>query len=1751
MRGVFVFQLSACWLMGLTVCAALDPASGQLAARYHAILERNPASETAAERLWEIYSASGESEKFLKQLRDFAEQQPMAGLSLAGFLQRSGQGEEAKAALQNISTDTLDAKALIRIGRLWGMLGKPDQAVMAWEKAVAAEPENPALRAEIAQAYMDAGNPAAAIGHWEILANKSTASERLLALENLSLAYEASGDLSQAALNSKMALNSLAPGHWKIQDLTERTIRLHEKAGELESLEAEWANQPGLATRMAVLAKKRGDSKAHAQWLRKALEADPKNVALLRDLAFAELADGNLEAAEGALRKRHFLNPNDEEMVGDLASFLANQGEEAEALTLIDSFFERSPRDESRDSRKIALLKKLNLREGLGKALQEGFALAKDSWPAARELAEHLLQTGSSAEAFQVAETLDQSTRADARRETRLNISRLFYDMQVPGESEKWARKALEAEPWNHETILLLSEILEVRGDILPALELVERAAPASVDKVDLELDQRLFSLLQRRDSEADPALRNIGTKAFLQTLLEKGNTGESADRLIRASRWAAWTGDSASAITSLRSALALRTDSPELLDRLANELEKSGEFQEAALVLQRLDALLPAPATKIRMARMDVARGEAEAAVTLLALAANESPNDANLAREVAIAREAAGQNFEALESWLRAFELSPPSEKQNLSKSVLKSFSRLSLVDRGLEFLAVTAPRLPDDRIRLEFLRDGTAFARENDVLDRWQLLLESQTSPSSVAWKMALSELQPEMPDPESPPVVESVDALELLLQDAEAKGDFGRAVFLAGELAALPKAGPQAQVRYLHFLEMTQTAQKTEESWNTVLRKFPRSPEVQLAAAEFFRRHGNEAREVEGLRAASRLGPLPAQVMLRMAGSPRNDKATAFEDYEALLERIPSDPTPARNPPPFPKRLSKLPGFLSPSEADPQACRLLALREMGQLLENSPTKLERLDNLTEAAPMEKAWAYWGAGEEDRALDLLLAIPDPDDQKSLDKAYVALGLEVMSFERLQKWANAAETLEERWMLISEIMTSMISSGWQPPGGDLKAFLERSPAFVRLRTAETLAASGFLRAAVEVGIPAGMPPSLEAEARFRLAGWKFTLRDPEGAARQLAICLELNGPSGSFENLNFSAIRALWLLEDPDNRDAFEQSALTRIQNQGSPRATHAAKALFFALRGDKEKFCDAIALWFGESSDGTTSPSLLALRAANTLENWNLLARARDICRTALDLNPALSHLSGDIGIERTLENAIIVSLLMESQPATSRYLVNEWAARGAKREELAAAGARAAGTGRIATARILHERVFAMQPMNPTSWLQLLALRALPDGKSNQPVTWYLSASEDMRNQIPGQTVLQLAYALSDEGDIPKALEVLEVVPMSKATPPILQAKDQLLVELGKKEPVNPPSTPAMDEEPEGVTGSTEKILAAKQALEEQWNREWAEGSSAAGELLIRLAIEKNDPSRLRSLIKGFTEAPLIKPSALSSLSKLLMENQKYAGAVQVFERLDEFGIPDHSQALTFAEALWKTGRRADALDIARAFELTSKVDPALRLSLAAFFLSVDRPDAAIFQMDQPDQNFAMVQKSAPLRAAAAALLLARGRVDDAKIQMAIAAQVPGATPPDLVANYYEHLGNNPLKEESKVSLRDSASEGEGQSNPGLFGLSPASNEFALGEKDLLAFRWVVAQRAFDAGLQDVALHWLSIDPRLASSPEAVGLASKAGDASAESLKTYWSLVAESPRSAARAAAKTYFAETSATPAKPRL
>jgi hypothetical protein len=322
-----------------------------------------------------------------------------------------------------------------------------------------------------------------------------------------------------------------------------------------------------------------------------------------------------------------------------------------------------------------------------------------------------------------------------------------------------------------------------------------------------------------------------------------------------------------------------------------------------------------------------------------------------------------------------------------------------------------------------------------------------------------------------------------------------------------------------------------------------------------------------------------------------------------------------------------------------------------------------------------------------------------------------------------------------------------------------------------------------------------------------------------------------------------------------------------------------------------------------------------------------------------------------------------------------------------------------------------------------------------------------------------------------------------------------------------------------------------------------SMEEQWNRDWAAGSIKSGEVLVRLAIERNDPLRLQSLIADLIKHPQAKPKDLAAFGRLLMENQKFAEAVSVFSRLDEFGIPNHSQALSYAEALWKTGRRAEALDIAGAFNQTAKVDPALRLSLAAFYLSVDRPDAAIFQMDQPGQSFLSTQKAAPLRAAAGAILLGRDRLNDAKVQITIAAQVPNATPPDLVADFYDRSG--------KAADAGTGDNDDGPSEAGnLFELSPAANEFALKENDLRAFRWVVAQRSFAHGFPDTGLAWLMIDPELAASREARTLVADSTDASPESLKTYWSLVSESPWLEARLAAKTFFEEAGPNQTKPR-
>jgi hypothetical protein len=651
----------------------------------------------------------------------------------------------------------------------------------------------------------------------------------------------------------------------------------------------------------------------------------------------------------------------------------------------------------------------------------------------------------------------------------------------------------------------------------------------------------------------------------------------------------------------------------------------------------------------------------------------------------------------------------------------------------------------------------------------------------------------------------------------------------------------------------------------------------------------------------------------------------------------------------------------------------------------------------------------------------------------------------------------------------------------------------------------------------ALALGLPQDLPSQTLADAHLRTASWRLATRDPQGAIEDFKKGLDLARPSEDFDSPWIASLRALWLLMEPESRSALETATRERLSTEEHPGARLTAEALFSALRGDSTKFREAVDAWLlhkGWPLDGQGMP---VLKAAAALETWHLSAQARELCRAALRSEAALPSLLGETGVHRALENSLILSLLLESGPARAQFLLNEWVARGAKKEELSSAGAKALGMGRVEIARLIQERAFQMEPTHIASWSQILALRSFEEGRSDVPLTWFLKAPASERSQIPQKTLSQWIFTLLSEGQFDKAHQWLDVLPKEKPPGPLAIARVKLLMETEGKKAAQQAANAIPADSPAGREIATllrepETSPPQSPALSNLIQKH--QSSTILEELHQALANQKD--SELPLIVSRLLTPGTLSPSVRRGAISVLMEHSKHSEALRILEMMDRDGLADHALALAYAECLWKIGRRAEALDIASAYDRIARVDPALRVSLAAFFLSVNRPDAALRQVEACAALPTISEPCAPLRSSIAKLMIDRGRLEDAKIQIALTAQTPGALSPTVLADFYKATTN-------------------------LSAVSPQENEFSLGKNDQRAFVKEMAKRHLDLGNPDMALTWLASAPELAAQDEILKLVSELREASPAALTTYWESLIDSPRHAAREAAKSALAK----------
>jgi tetratricopeptide (TPR) repeat protein len=629
----------------IAALAGLYQTQGE-ADKARALIERAvqdiPGSTDLRFMLAQIYSDDGRLADAEAQYRKIAELQPADPahrLRLAQFYSKTNQLDAAETALRGAVKDfPADRAAKMSLIAFLGARRGRDVAEGELRKMIVAEPANRDLQFALARLYRGAQQyPKAEAIYSGVIAEEHTNPPGLVARNGLAALRleQRDPDAALKLVNEVLAQNT--------RDNDALVIR-------------------------ADIELARNDARDAIADLRTVQRDQPANPTVLQALARAHLANGEPRVAEDVMRQAVELNPGNAELESGLAELLARLGKSDEANTVIAKAVEQLPG---------------NLR-----ALDTQFRIA---------MATSDLHSANSA------------ANAIVAREPKLSVGYLYQG--AVAEKEKRYEDALR----------LYTEAANLRPDALEPFEAVVRV---------LSKTNRLPEALKRLDAAAQKNPKDALPLDLKGELLAANNRLPEAkeafsEAIARAPTWwPAYRGlakaqllgkeDLASVIAGLRRAKAVVSPSERLSETLANLLVRAGkpdeaiaEYEETLRKYPKSDMAANNLAMLLVTYRTDAAsldrardltlhfaestslsyqdtygwvlykRGEAAAAVPVLARIVEESPDTAVARYHLGMAQVLAGNSADARDNLTRAVKSGQSFPGLSDAKSTLQELS------------------------------------------------------------------------------------------------------------------------------------------------------------------------------------------------------------------------------------------------------------------------------------------------------------------------------------------------------------------------------------------------------------------------------------------------------------------------------------------------------------------------------------------------------------------------------------------------------------------------------------------------------------------------------------------------------------------------------------------------------------------------------------------------------------------------------------------------------------------------------------------------------------------------------------------------------------------------------------------------------------------------------------------------------------------------------------------------------------------
>lgn len=1260
---------------------------------------------------------------------------------LAAILEQEGELRSAADVIERAIAAHESQGLLVRLGELLQRAGEPGRSREAWERAVALAPGDLALRKRLAAASAQAGDWEAAVSHLRVIAESGSPAERFAAWGEISLRFEEAGKLNDAIAAQEALLALMGPEHWQLESARGRLLNLYEENHSLDSLEQKWREEaearprdPLPALRMAEFYEFQGDGTRQRDWLAKAATLLPKDIRLACQIAALDLSMGHPQAAADHYDKALAARPDDGDIVFLRAEASALLGQEADAEKRIEDYV-AAHNDDVAETRAKDFYKRMRLSAPLERKLSAAFLAHPDDEPAVTELARFYLEQRRDAEAAACLSRFDGS-RLDPRDSAAVafRFSELLKGSGAGEEEQRWARTAFQKDPSKPEYALWLADLLQAEGQLDAAVEILRAACEPSRSELPREdLDRRLFLALHSKEratpNEHD---KSVGPdiKEMIASLHKQAQSADNEAVWLRLARWLRWANSKPSPASALRRGLEAFPHSAALQEALAIQLADSGDFAAANQAFKRLAELAPGRRAEIqrRIGQIELDRGNYEDGLRIFQSLAHESKDWQPIA-DLALAQQMGGNWFDAFKTWQQAYEIASPSGRRTLRAPILNAATRLQLYVRGLDFLEEACAAEGDAAVQEDLLNEAAAYAVEHGVAAEWRSRIERRSRTLGSPWREGLiSLLTAEGRVQEARQALKasvkdgqgSVEAIERLVKSAEDAADWDEAARLARRLVALTGTqNPSPSMRYADFLERAGKPDDAETVWQALAARHARNPQVLSAAGDFFERAGRYDRAEEAYRAAVRYRGCAPQVYLRLGrfALDRGDRSQALADFEALLSETRPKTESFEDCLPLPDRILLAPAqrarpgappaaqWKLVSETDNQGCRLLAIREAGQLLAHSPQKQEWVKQFSE--PIERIWSKHYSGDKAGCfLEIEQLASMEGAGAAIEQGFAALAMEAEEDSLLGRWASDPEKRQSRWESVLSVLPRMLEANWRPSPEFLARLFSQAPALPRWRASEFLAQRSFLRTACALGetVPDALPASQACSAWIELARWWIAQCEPEEAIARLDRAIDCAPSSLSFSEPLFAALRARWLLTPESERAAFEEEVSARLGASKHRRCEKAAAALIASLRGDDSLASERVAEVvrdLGTSDDESWVE--FVQQGGNQLEEWNLHRLARDLYRYDLARDSVLLSMRGENFHDSTTE-LLILNQLGSAQGNRIPYLLNEWLARGPSDRKLLDAVIRLQHAGRMEAAAAVYQSLCERNPRN---------------------------------------------------------------------------------------------------------------------------------------------------------------------------------------------------------------------------------------------------------------------------------------------------------------------------------------------------------------------------------------------------------------------------------------------------------------